>query len=254
MKTYYLLSAVTLSTFLFSCSKQDVSPQNQSVNSNETSSENSRLAYNSTTGQYTLTLQPADGVGQDAWVKYWAGHPAYANTNYDSVQLIKGLAWRINGSLLRAHSFIKFTELNKVPATAQIISATLYLYGPGPGYPYVKAHLPMGNTSYPGSKFNDNSCYLQRVTSQWDESSLTWNNQPSVTTQNQLSIPQSDEQWFYDISLNVTQLLKPMVADNSKNYGFLLRLQSETAQRAMGFCSSESTHPAKRPKLVIVYK
>lgn len=258
MKTFSPLITILLLITVSSCSKETLhSTQTNSVIADDNTPDEAKAAglyRNAATGVTTLILQPGEGVGQDAWVKFWAGHPEYANENYDSVQLIKGLAMKIKGTLLRAHSYIKFTELSQVPTTAQVTSAKLYLYGPAKNYPFVSEHLPMGNTSYPGSPNNENSCYLRKVTSTWDESTLTWNTQPASTTQGQINIPKSDKQWLYNTNVDVTNMIKSMIQTPSENNGFLLILQNEQSLRAMGFCSSESIYENKRPKLILKYK
>lgn len=212
------------------------------------------LQYNAAVGTYTLTLQPSAKDGDDLWMKLWLGHPAYADTCDGTVGLIKGLAYSLQGTLVTTRSIIKFDSLFKVPATAKLLSATLYLYGPSPTSKDVKKHLPMGNTSYPGSDKGDNTCMLQRITSAWNASSICWNNPPLTTTADQNILNASTKQWQYDVAIDVTNMVKPMVANAADNNGFLLRLKTETKPRAMGFLSANANEVARRPKLVVTYQ
>lgn len=201
----------------------------------------------------TLTLQPGPDDGDDLWTKNWINHPYYADTCDTKVALIKGLAALLNGTVVYTRSVIKFDGLSQLPASAKILSATLYLYGPSPTSAGVKTHLPSGNSSYPGSNKGDNTCLLQRITSSWNANTISWNNPPVSTATDQVVLKASDKQWQYDVAADVTQLVKTMTVDSQANNGFLLKLQTEEPPRFMGFISSNSREIAKRPKLVVTY-
>ncbi len=193
----------------------------------------------------SLTLQPGPTDGDDLWMKYWIGHPAYADTCDTKVALVKGLAYSLRGSLVTTRSVIKFDGLSGVPANAHIVSATLYLYGPSPASKDVNKHLPMGNTSYPGSDKGDNTCFLQRITSPWNANTISWNNPPATSTADQIVLSASTQQWQYDIATDVTAMVSSMIAAPSANNGFLLRLKTEQKPRAMGFLSADSPRKNK---------
>ncbi len=253
MKSTFLV-AIAFTVCFMSCQKEEInniSPVNPDLQSNESMS--SETVHNLAAGTYTLTLQPGPNDGDDLWTKNWIGHPAYADTCDTKVALVKGLAYYLTGSIVYTRSVIKFDSLSKVPAGATVLSATLYLYGPKPTSKDVKKHLPMGNTSYPGSNKGDNTCYLQRITGNWNQHTISWNNPPVTTTTDQYIMAASDKQWQYDVALNVTDMIKPMVAGFNANNGFLLRLKTEEKPRAMGFLSADSPEAKRRPKLVVTY-
>lgn len=261
MKLSYLGIIAIFLTFA-GCKKEsaDIVDNQQSVEASaekfniiEGGSPTAKLFYNNTTGKYKLILQPGED-GDDLWYKYWIGHPEYADTNDLDVHLIKGLTWNVKGTKLITRSVIKFDSLMKIPATAQIYSATLFLYGPSPNSPDVNTHLPMGNSSYPGSNYQENSSYLQRITSAWNTNTICWNNQPATTTADQSILTASDKQWMYNTSVDVTNLVKPMVSSPANNYGFMFKLTNENVFRSLGFFSSEYNVSTKRPKLVVVFK
>ncbi len=208
---------------------------------------------NAVSGTTTLTLQPGPKDGDDLWIKNWIGHPTYADTCDSKVGLVKGLTYTLNGSVVYTRSIIKFDGLSSVPSNANIVSATLYLYGPTPSSKDVSKHLPMGNTSYPGSTKGDNSCLLQRITSNWNASTICWNNPPVSTTVDQFEMPASNKQWKYDVAMDVSAMVKMMIASPSANNGFLLKLKTEELPRAMGFLSANATEQDRRPKLVVSY-
>lgn len=232
---------VSLTLVLCSCSKEAIQKPGSVA-----------TADKAVTAQ-TLTLQPGIKDGNDLWTKNWINHPSYADTCDAKVGLIKGLCTTLKGSVVYTRSVIKFDGLSNLPAGATILSATLYLYGPTQQSKDVKKHLPGGNSSYPGSDRQDNTCLLQRITSTWNPASISWNNPPVITTADQVIVKASDKQWQYDVAINVTGMIKAMTATPGANNGFLLRLQTEERSRSMGFLSANSPETDRHPKLVVKY-
>lgn len=241
MKNLLIVTGCLL-LFFSSCKKENIN----NISAGAVSTDNTGVA------SYTLTLQPGPQDGNDLWMKNWIRHPYYADTCDTKVALIKGLTYTLKGSIVYTRSVIKFDGLSKIPAGATILSATLYLYGPSRTSKDVRVHLPMGNTSYPGSTKGDNTCYLQRITNSWNVNTISWNNPPATTTAGQYTLATSNKQWKYDVAADVTNLIKEMINPGA-NKGFLLRLKNETVPRAMGFLSSDSPEVARRPKLVVTY-
>lgn len=120
-------------------------------------------------------------------------------------------------------------------------------------YLYTAEHFlnhPQGNTG-------DNRCVVQRIIGHnWMESTLTWNNQPSATTEDEAIIPasnQATQQFNYNPVVNVTDLVKQMVAHPETNYGFRLKILNEVPNAAVNFASSEAESPLSHPKLIVYY-
>jgi hypothetical protein len=67
------------------------------------------------------------------------------------------------------------------------------------------------------------------------------------------TIPASTLEWNYNASVDVTNLVKNMVASPSTNYGFGLRLVTENIYRDMVFSTCEAADSTKRPRLVVRY-
>lgn len=230
-------------TSLLSCQKENtVQP---AVNA---FSQSSDLAADSSLK--IMVLQPGT-TGQDAYVVYIDGDVASGDGNYNSVPELAMVSWTINGVPVTERSFIKFTGLSALPATARIRSAILSLSGTSSSIA-----VPQGNSVYPGSpyvfSYPDNSCYVQQVTSNWDESKITWNNQPNVITNDQVLIPSSTTQWEHAATADVTALVKRMVA-KQKNYGLRIVQSTESYYRSMQFASSENADSTKRPTLTLKY-
>jgi gliding motility-associated-like protein len=146
---------------------------------------------------------------------------------------------------------LKFDELSTIPANATIMRAELKLYG-----------VPtnnIGNSCYPNSPYNSNcpnTSYIQRVTSTWNEQTVTWNTQPTTTTANQITIPQSTTQWnwnFTDTSANLVAMVQDMVSNPTSNFGFMMKLQTETHYKSLVFASSDHSNSALHPELIVTY-
>jgi len=148
-------------------------------------------------------------------------------------------AFAINGnSGLNLNRAILSFDLSAIPQGAIITSAKLNLY----------ANTNVGSlTGHSGA----NNAYLQRVTTAWSDNSVTWNNVPATTTQNQVTLPASTSNNQDYLNIDVLDLVNDM--NTNGNYGFLLKLVNETPTAALLFCSNEYTDTNKHPKLVITY-
>lgn len=189
-----------------------------------------------TQAQTTVTFQPDGSVGKDAVI-----HDAsYANLNFGTADHIEAAAWTYSGEQGKLRSVFSFTELSSIPTNATIISATLSLYA--------MDQAPWQHSSLSGS----NDGWIERVTSTWDESTVTWNNQPTTTTLNRLPLAQSTSATQDYLNINMTNLVQDII-DAPSNYGFLVKLNTESAYKRLGFCSSDHTNVNLRPKLVVTY-
>lgn len=108
---------------------------------------------------------------------------------------------------------------NPVPAGATVLSATLYLYGMGTGWPSMTVSV-------------------QRIAAAWRATTLNWNNKPAVTgataTRVQANATDATE-WAIDVTV-----LVQAIADGAANYGMRLASNNATAR---AFYSFESGHP-----------
>jgi K319-like protein len=190
-------------------------------------------------GQQTLTLQPANNPTE--WTL-----ALELNTNYTSIAQadIMAATWTRNSNLFTVRCLLKF-DLSAIPANATIQSANLYLYS----YP-----SPTLNGNFTDANYgSNNSMFVQQVTSNWSPGTLTWSNQPSASTTNQVSVPTTTQSQL-DLNLDVTAMVSSMVSGNA-NYGFLMKLQNEQTYTSRIFVSSHNTtYTTKFPKLVVVYK
>jgi len=184
----------------------------------------------------TLTLQPANNPNE---VYIFSSSP---NSSTSGIHQLTIAAWTVGGISNYWRAFIKF-DFSSISSSATILSAKLSLYAtPAPSQGNgVDAHFGTSN-----------ACYIQRVTSNWVTSGINWNNQPSTVTANQVVIPQSTSAFQNEIEMDVTSLVRDMMANG--NNGFGIKLQNEVIYNVRQYASSFESNSSIRPKLVITYQ
>lgn len=184
--------------------------------------------------QTTVILQPGADEGKDARI-----HSLDTYTSGDAYKYV-AKAWTYNGNPGIERSLIEF-NLSQIPANAQIITAKLSLYD------------PQFDDDHHSILSGTNTAVLQRITSSWDESSVTWDNQPGTTEENQVVLNEIAEYHKDCIDINVTTLVQDMIDNPNSGFGFMFKLQTEDYYRSMVFASSDHPDSTKHPKLEICY-
>jgi alpha-tubulin suppressor-like RCC1 family protein len=198
--------------------------------------------------QKTVTLSPS----KDAYLYMTLkpGYEYYANTNYGSSNRFYSGEWSASNYRVNQRSVMDF-DISSIPADAVIVEARLTLY----------AMLPQINDDYrhasfavrQNSSFKSNASYLERITSPWTETGVTYNTQPATSTKNRLLLPESqafDENY---VDFDVTAMVQDMLNNPGESFGFMMRLQNESKYSRMAFCSREFADSSRRPKLVVTY-
>lgn len=189
--------------------------------------------------QTTITIKPDPVVGKDAFVH---GLPSEANNNYGSNDQFCIASWSFSGILGNIRSLVEF-PLGQIPANATIISASLSLYA-------INHNTGFG---YHSTLSGSNDSWIERITGAWDESTVTWNNQPQTTTQNRVSMPASTSQQQDFLNIDVTQLVVDMYTNPTMSHGFMIKLKTENYYRRLNFCSSDHPNESKWPELSVTY-
>ena len=185
----------------------------------------------------SVTLHPTF----DASVGYHTGFNT-ANNNYNNVPQMS--AYSIPGAAVSGENVNRALfgfDFSSIPAGSTIVSAYLSLYK-NPGNSILNQHT-IGNSQ----------AWIQRINQSWNESTVTWNNQPAVTTVGQVTLAASQTGNEDYLNIDLTSLVQASYANPSSNYGYLLRLQSEVPNRALIFCSNNYQDANKRPVLVVNY-
>ena len=195
--------------------------------------------YSITLAQTTITIQPDEESGKDALL-----HGLYSevNTNYGNNPQFVASVWTFGGTPGIIRSVIEF-NLASIPSNATITSAQLSLFATD----NTSGMVQHSNVDGP------NNAWLEKLTSYWDESTVTWNNQPTTTLQNRVSLAASTSSTENYLNINVLAIVQDMHSNPSLNYGFMIKLQTEDYKRCLNFCSSDHSNPSLRPKLVVTY-
>ncbi len=189
--------------------------------------------------QTTITIQPDSTQGKDALLH---GLSSEVSTNYGSNPQLAASAWTFSGTPGVVRSALEF-DFSMIPSGATINSAYLSLYA-------WDSENGLGQHS---TLSGSNECWLQRITSAWDESTVNWNTQPAATTTNQVSISASTAPTQDYLNIDVSTLVQDMIDNPSASFGFLLRLQNESYYRLMNFASSDHINSALHPLIEICY-
>lgn len=145
-----------------------------------------------------------------------------------------------SGKINTGRSFLSF-DLPDIPANFKIIEATLSLY---------KYSKPITAT-YSGNE-GFNSTFLNRIVSDWGEFTVNWNNQPAISSINQVVLPGSNSLHQDYLDIPVLELGKDMYTFKSESFGISIRLVNESSKNVIYFSSSEVFDDTKWPLLKII--
>ena len=213
----------------------------------------------------TVTFKPDAETGKNAriYTNYGCTHNGNIiptdDMNFRHVSDLGAAVWTFSALGCSEGVFrglLKFDELSTIPQSVRIISAELKLYG-NPSY---STGISVGNSVFPGSPYNSygsNQSSILRVTGDWDDRTVTWNTQPTTTTNNKITIPQTTSQWswnFSDSSENLVAMIQDMVTNPETNFGFMIKLDTESLYRSVQFASSNHSNRALHPELTVTYK
>jgi len=183
--------------------------------------------------EQSITIQPNSIDGLDAILS-----SKETTSNFGDSEDASLLAMNTDGSLNVTRLLIKF-DLSQIPENAVITKAYISLYN---------------NSDQPKSITNtgDNYTTIKRVTSSWTEESVNWESQPFTSETNKVTISKTyiENQSFENI--DATNLVKDLLFYN-QNYGILVKLQSESATKAVSIASSDHPNSNLHPKLEITY-
>lgn len=203
----------------------------------------------------TAVFQPGPENGTDAMFQNLTNCSYTSNsnyTNYGDINFIMARAWSFNSipencNTGVSRSLIRFDGLNTLPDDAVVVSATLFLYG------LSSTENGQYGNSYPELNGQpSNPIKIGRVLSDWSESALTWNNQPSVDFSDDLQHGPSTQRFLEDITIDVSPIVQAQIS--GENNGLGIQLMTEELYRSWYWASNNFSNPERRPKLIVEYE
>jgi hypothetical protein len=181
------------------------------------------------TAPVTITIQPDGAAGKDTYV--WSGSGA---SNFGTLD---HLYTSVLDPTNIARSFIEF-DLSGIPGTSIVNYADLYLYHDGASVTTL-----------------DGTVGAYRITSSWDEGTVTWDAQPN-TFPTPVDTPPTIPAYSAPVwrSWELDNLVQGWVSGTIANHGVMLKDAAEsTAEGYKNFVSSDDVTASHRPKLTIQY-
>ena len=160
-------------------------------------------------------------------------------TNFPNPADFIATTWTWGGDYSCVRSLLNF-DLAPIPSAAIITDARLYFY-------WHNSNSNTGHSTLSGS----NASWLRRITSPWNVNTVTWNNQPSTTTINQVYLPASSNDTMNYPNIDVTALIADI---KNFGYGMMLMLDTEQYYRSLLFAACGTSDPTKTPWLKICYQ
>lgn len=194
------------------------------------------FGFHFTTAQQQIALNPV----RDAMV-FGCAPCGYANSNYGGSLSFFAIAWTNNGHSSNARGLVQF-DLSQLPSKSKIIKARLSLY-----------HDPNDRNGSHSASEGSNAAVLQGIIEPWDESTVTWQNQPGTTDVQQVMLPESTDPHQHYTDIDVTGLIVAMAENPGKNYGLMLKMASEQPYRRLVFASRDHPDSRLHPTLHITY-
>ncbi len=181
--------------------------------------------------QSSISIRLSSETGQDCNVASYI-----PNTPLPEYPDIVAAAWTYHGEFNLWRPLFKF-NLTEIPSGSVITGAYLSLYA--------------NPTPCSDPHTGVNKSYIRKVTSPWDQNTVTWETQPDFSTVNQAELHESTFPGEDYLNIDVTEMVRDMVANPSANYGFVIMNRFENIYRSINFASSECAYIDKRPKLDI---
>jgi hypothetical protein len=179
-----------------------------------------------------LRFQPVAEYGKDANI--WS---AYPDLNGGDSLVLRVLVEDDGGTASIERFLIEF-DLSPISDKAEVILAELHL-----------SYFDTQDRTH-HSTTGPNVAFLKRITSAWDEQTVTWNNQPSTTSENQVVVPNSTSPTS-DLLLDATVLVKDLITYREGSHGFMMQLEIEEGSKGQFYASSDHLNAGYHPWLEV---
>lgn len=202
----------------------------------------SYIINDDTNAPYSSSSRPIGLLMDDAFI---SNHPEKAALNFGSDKEVPIQTWDNNGVIEVSRGLFNFDLIKQsLVDKFSVVSAFISFYGSdiqnGLG-----THDPISGT---------NAIIIERITSNWEESTVTWNNQPTTSNENIVEIPGPTEIEMSYHLINVTPIVKDMFEKLDSSFGFLIRLKNEIPNNRINLLSSDSDSYPKFPAIYLLLK
>lgn len=207
-------------------------------------------------GQCEITMQPGPNDGKDAYVWSLDCNSSYAQLapnncmtdSFPDEPVLRVMNWTWSNTPAERISYIEFNLDSLAAIGCTAVDAKLVLYAD-----MVSSSYSCGQSSTIHPCLN-NAMDINRVTSPWTTTLLTWINQPSYSNTTPgldlIQIPNEDEP-YETIEIDLTDMVNYWLANPSQNFGMRMQLALNSYYNAVRFGSSENPNQSIRPKLII---
>lgn len=190
-----------------------------------------------------LVLQPGPDAGKDAMISNLQPDMNFGNHKYFEATFMSEPVLTV----MRSNRSLIWFDMSSLPAGGVIRKVSLRLSYDVP--------VPWDSTVIINSSGTSPVYYsgvLQKITAPWDESKVTWNNQPATTEVNQVFISPFILN-VNSIDVDVTKLFEPSAGSETPDYGILFKLYPGEGFPGFRFVSSDYQVANMRPQLTVWY-
>lgn len=166
----------------------------------------------------------------------------FPTNNFASPIFYQASAWTNKLQATITRTYMKF-DLSTIPQGAKIESAKLFLFSPSDSISE-HAHSTLSGT---------NEFYVRRVIEKWNPQTITWQNQPVYTFDNEVLLASSLTH-YQDYEIDITNIVRSIIETGEVNNGFLIMLKEESFYRRICFSGSSNHDNMQQPYLQILYK
>jgi len=174
-------------------------------------------------------IKPDGTAGKDSFVSSALPDDNYGNSTFGFI------GSSVDSPSIFIRGYFQY-DLSTIPSTAVITSASFALNYGGSG----SADLPLG---------------LYKVLEEWNEAVITWNNQPTCSTELEYTctIYSGSTTGVYKYWYNLADLVQGWLDGSIVNYGMMIRDADESSLDTMAIFASSEADEQYRPKLTVNY-
>ena len=184
-----------------------------------------------------LVIKPGPLDGADVSINN--SIPTERRRNKD---FIGAVTWTIFGERTTTRSLLEFTIPEEL-FMAKLDSAILLLH---------PLEFSVSDPTFDANSGN-NSFYILRTTSSWNQDSVSWVNQPDFTYKNACLVPKVALNKNKPLRIKVSDMLADQLKDNDSKFGLMFKLKEEKIYSRILMASSNFQDSAMHPSLELFF-